>query len=232
VDSSTTEIVPVNTHLVDRLLEQIGDWVDPPIAVVDRSEVVSLFKSGTVIAGEEVHARWECLERLARPMQRSQAEGDDSVVQLVSCGMCISDHSILVLQRSQHDEKSSSYGPYTLWKGCHIEMRGTTRPTADVAASSLVRRLESDLHLKQVPKPKPLAIVWNKTSLESQHLGLIFALPIGDPAILRSPSAKEFRKGARGHKLVGQLASSEELKGDVNRFEPWSRTLIEKGLVP
>lgn len=232
VDSSTTEIVPVNTHLVERLLEQIGDWVDPPIAVVDRSEVVSLFDSGNIIAGEEVRSRWASLVRLARPMQRSQAERDERVVQLVSCGMCISDQSILVLQRSQRDEKSSSYGPYTLWKGCHIEMRGTTDPTAEVAASSLVRRLESDLHLKQVPKPNPLAIVWDQTSPESQHLGLVFALPIDDKAIIRSLSAKEFRKGARGHKLVGRLASSDELKGDMNKFEPWSRALIEKGVVP
>ena len=39
-------------------------------------------------------------------------------------------------------------------------------------------------------------------------------------------------KNARGHKLVGKLAKRDELCQDLEKFEPWSKALIESDLVP
>lgn len=232
IDSTESEIRDVNLDLAERLLEQIEDWADPPIAVVERSQLAQLFGTRTLITGNDALTAWSQLEALARPMQRSAAEQNHGVVQIVICGVCANDSSALVLQRSPRDIKAESYGAYTLWKGCHLEMRGAVSPSFEGAVASLKSRLDTDLHMKQLGTLRPVALIWDATQQESQHLGFVFSIPIENETVLKSLSKKEFRRGARGYGLVGRLASVDSLLTDKEKFEPWSRKLVEERLVP
>lgn len=232
VDSSESEIVHVNANLAERLLEQMEEWADPPIAVVDRSKVAELFGVRTLIGKDDVAAAWARLESLAKPMRRSMAERDHDVVQLVVCGVCANGSATLVLQRSSRDIKAESYGAYTLWKGCHLEMRDGSGLNFQAAVGSLKQRLDTDLHLKRLGALRPLALMWDSNHHESQHLGFALAIPIENETVLKSLGKKEFRRGARGYGLVGQLASFDSLFADKDKFEPWSRKLVEERLVP
>jgi predicted ATPase len=232
IDSTEGEIVQVNADLAERLLERIEDWADPPIAVVDRSQVAELFGSRTLVSGDELPEAWARLEKLAKPMKRSAAERNQDVVQIVVCGVCANGSAALVLKRSANDIKTESYGAYTLWKGCHLEMRDGSELNFDSAAGSLRRRLDTDLHLKQLGTLRPLALMWDSTQHESQHVGFALAIPIENEAVLKSLGKKEFRRGARGYSLVGQLAPFESLFADKENFEHWSRKLVEERLVP
>lgn len=233
IDSSESEIVQVNANLAERLLERIEDWADPPIAVFDRRQVAELFGSRTLISGDDLKTAWTRLEGLAMPMKRSMAERNHDVVQLVVCGVCANGSAALVLERSARDIKTESYGAYTLWKGCHLEMRDDSKLSFEGAVSSLKRRLDTDLHLKQLGGTlRPLALMWDSTQQESQHVGFALAISIENETVLKSLGKKEFRRGARGYGLVGQLASFESLLADKEKFEPWSRKLVEERLVP
>ena len=232
IDSSESDIVQVNANLAERLLERIEEWADPPIAVVDRAQVAELFQQRTLIAGVDARSAWTRLEGLSRPMKRSAAEQSRDVVQVVVCGICTNKSAALVLQRSPRDVKAESYGAYTLWKGCHLEMRDDSKLSLDGAIRSLRRRLDTDLHLKQLGDLQPLALMWDSNQQESQHLGFALAIPIESETVLKSLGKKEFRRGARGYGLVGQLASRESLLADSSKFEPWSKKLVEERLVP
>lgn len=235
VDSSSTtvDVVELNADLAGRLLDSLEDWADPPVAVIERKQVEELFGDEVLIRGDKLAPAWAKLSAGARPMKRSTAEESVDVVQLVGCGVCLSENSAFVLERSAADEKAESYGPYTLWKGCHIEMRSGEPPPIDVAARSVVGRLESDLHLKQIAKPEPIALAWDRNARsESRHLGFLFLLKISDKQIIKSLEVKEFRKSSRGHTLVGRLANREELLSSIDKFEPWSRALVEGNIVP
>jgi predicted ATPase/predicted NUDIX family phosphoesterase len=233
VDSSNSDIVSANKLIAEQILRHLEAWADPPVAVVARAEVEQLFGKNVLISDQDrVGIAWQTLAQGAKPMQRSRAELSCDVVQLISCGICLSAGAALVLQRSVDDEKTGVYGPYTLWKGCHLEMKDESTPTVEVAMSSLKSRLESELHLKELPVPVPLALAWDPNmAAESNHLGLLFALKIDSDPVIKSFKTKEFRRGARGHKLVGRLATGAELEADLAKFESWSAALIRGKLI-
>lgn len=241
---SQFELVPIDTaalgspHAVREsiavaLLDRMSRWADPEIAAIPRVVVERLFGDGGLREIPTVIAE---IEGALEVRRRSELEGNDEYVQLVSAAVLRHDGEVLLLRRAEpHDEKRTKFGRDTLWKGCHIAA-GSERPVSllATAAEAIKVRIKEDLHLARFESdPLPRFVVWNRHDPEdARHLGVFFDVDVAAPEVARSLAEKVFKRERDRTKLRGSrfVAPGELLarvqNGDDLELESWSREVL------
>ncbi|MBK7399485.1 MAG: hypothetical protein IPJ34_25305 [Myxococcales bacterium] len=223
---SEADVKQSNTELVHELLPRIRRWADPEILVLPR-DLVDAAMGGAIgdhTAFLDVEAARDALARWAaavRPMPRSEAEADGSVVQLVGCGVPTCEGSFFALRRSLKDEKVRQYGEYTLWKGCHIAGFGGSSSLEAPIAAQVAQRVREDLYVAEKLEPTLLGLAWTPGEA---HVGILFEVPVS-PAVGRSMEQKEYRKQGRYETLSGKKRARAELA--TLGLERWSHAYLD-----
>jgi len=219
--------------LLDNLLEVMGQWANSAILVVDKSAVTEIFAGRAYIDALEAPSVLVRLLSVSRSMPRVEAEKNADLVQLVVGGVPVrSDGKLLVFRRETSDEKATSYGETTLWKGRHVP--GVSSPSLDGTITALKSRLSEELHIETEMEPRLACLAWWRPNqhpdefTDPQHLGILFRVQLPD-AVADTLHKKEFRKGSRGYQFTGGFRTQEDLLPELEtmRMEPWSRHLVE-----
>lgn len=221
-------IVESNANLIEKILPYMEEWADPKIAVVPRAALDSIMAGRNFISGDSAFTVWDTLQSVLQIRQRSMAENDHTLVQIVACGVHMNHHDngLFVFKRSDLDEKTERYGSLTVWKGCHINAIDPSSVNMQKLRSSLSQRIQDDVHLDIMPKAKQLSICWSPDS-ESKHIGIVFYIDISDHETVESMREKEFRRSGRGSKTIGKFLQAEELRSLGSSLEPWSKLIAE-----
>jgi predicted NUDIX family phosphoesterase/predicted ATPase len=223
IDTTKAEsVVKTNIDLLGELLSRMEVWADPEIAVVDKADVLELFGDGPFLHGDEAIAALVQLATRVSFRQRSKAESDREVVQLIAAGIHTHKDRILVLERESRDKKTASYGRRTLWIGCHIDVPGDDLRAS--AVECLDRRIQQDLHLATHPEVELLGLAWDKTQQESQHVGVMFRAPVSNDYVAGHLQHKQFKKMGRSGRIKSAFMTQQEIVtglADLD-LEPWS----------
>ena len=233
--TSTTNAKATAVRLLEGLLPQMRTWGEQKIVVVPRDAVREMFvvagEGGphrkTFLHGQAAETAWQKLQPLMSIRLRHEVERDDSVVQIVGCGIPVHGDSLFLLTRTAKDEKAA-YGRSTLWKGCHVE--GEVPVTIEGVSDQVKARVLEEFHLRTTLRLDLLGLAWTEeVGTESRHLGVLYQARIDDDAVAKSMQDKEFRKAGRGHVLVGKFQTPKDIIKSLPDLdlEPWSKFAVE-----
>jgi predicted NUDIX family phosphoesterase len=223
-------------ELLDNLLPIIRTWGEQHVVVVPRDIVKKIFvtvdekgteRSRPFLHRDDAMRAWAQLQTHMRLELRHNVEQDDSLVQVVGCGIVVHDDSLFLLTRTAKDEKTS-YGRSTLWKGCHVE--GHLPISLEGVSEQVQNRVLEELHLKTHLDTGLLGMAWSEDSgIESRHMGVLFLARINDTVVAKSMEDKEFRKAGRGHVMVGKFQTPQQILKALSQLdlEPWSHFAAE-----
>jgi len=216
------DVVKTNLELLVELLPRIEAWADPRIAVVPKDAVVQLFGDRPFIHGEEAKPALVQLANQVSFQKRSEAEKNPNVVQLIAAGVHTHRDRIVILERELLHKKTVNYGRRTLWIGCHVDEDREDLLAA--ATDCLNGRIQQDLHLSTRPQFEFLGLAWDKTREETQHLGLMFRVPIRSDYVAEHLKNKQFKKMGRSGQIKSVFMTQEEIVTGLNELnlEPWS----------
>lgn len=223
--------------LLQQLLPKIRQWAEQHIVVLPRQAVKNAFAATDSdaqaraflhsAAGEQA---WETLASQMKVMLRHEVETDDTLVQIVGCGILVHDDKVFLLTRTAKDEKAA-YGLSTIWKGCHLTKDEDPRPMTLARVEAQVRaRVLEEFHLRTELELEFLGLAWGEGSVpESRHMGALFLARVDDDSVAQSMEDKEFRKAGRGHILVGKFQSPQQIVKSLDSLdlEKWSKFAVE-----
>lgn len=235
IDIDTTHHLSVKdttNSVAEHLLESMKRWADPEIAAIPRAAAEELFPDQGQGIRDIAHAMNKLEETITFRTRSQLAESD--LVGLVSAGVLRHDGKMLLLHRgNEKDEKRQTFGPYVLWKGCHIK-RHETSTLMDTAKAALKDRLKEDFHLaKWESDPAPRFLVWSRKSEKiAQHLAVLFDLNIPHNEAAQSLASKVFKR-ERDRATLGnnRFVSAADLNNEKEvELEPWSQEILKKEL--
>ena len=237
LDTTSTDGAKASTlELLDKLLPVIRTWGEQHVVVVPRDILKGIFvavdEGGTQTPRPFLHRddamkEWAQLQAHMHLELRHNIEQDESLVQVVGCGIVVHGESLFLLTRTAKDGKAS-YGRSTLWKGCHVE--GDVPISLEGVSKQVQKRVLEELHLKTHFDTELLGMAWSEDSgIESRHMGVLFLARINDSVVAKSMEDKEFRKTARGHVMVGKFQTPQQILKALSQLdlEPWSRFAVE-----
>lgn len=226
----TGQIREDNCALIECMLESFGRWADPPILSVPRTVLAAELGTETQVQLRLHGEAGALLAKLAPSLQigcRSEAEEDSTLVQLVGCGLLVDQSgNYFVLRRSDRDSKASSYGKYTLWKGCHLEepdgLPANGAELDQFTKDAVRQRIKDDFYLALDLVPTLCAFAWHP---DERHCGLLYSTPIGNDTVAANMKAKEFRKQGRFETVSGRFLSRADAEL-LDGLEKWSKAFL------
>lgn len=233
VDTTAAKsVAETNTELLQSLLRRMEEWADPDIAVVPKKVVRELFGAESFLFGSDATDVLKKIALSARAERRSKAEQDPDLVQLIAAGIHIHGEKLMVLERAPTDKKTSDYGQYKLWIGCHVERRVGDGELLDDAVYCLNRRIMQELHLSgPLGQPQLTGLVWNDDALRARragdeqpgrHLGIMFCSSITDDYLADHLQDKQFKKMGRSGRLTSAFMTRQQIVEKRLKLESWS----------
>lgn len=166
-------------------------------------------------------------ETHGRLLPRAAAEIDPDWKQPIPYCMLVRGTEVFCVERLPRQGESRLHGRLSLGLGGHVEAVDLGSPGGPVQAA-LRRELAEEVRLPALDLPPPvfLGLVNDESDpVGKVHFGLVFSQQIpaqGTVEIVESPKMR----GAFRH-----LAGTHGLWQDLDRFETWSRMLLEAGAV-
>jgi predicted NUDIX family phosphoesterase len=160
-----------------------------------------------------------------RPMRRSLAEKDFSVIQLVSAFIVRFEGRYLTYKRTKRLPESRLHGYYSIPFGGHLNPEDIL-PLFDifdpeVAYLMLNRELEEELRLpnSKIPKLVYVGLLYdNSREVSTQHLGVVYDLCLESPTYVI---------GERGFLMDAKFETLDEMENRRNDFENWSWIILD-----
>lgn len=160
-----------------------------------------------------------------RPMRRSLAEEDFSVIQLISAFIVRFGNKYLTYRRTKRLPESRLHGYYSIPFGGHLN-EDDILPLFDifdaqVAFLILKREFEEEIRL---PKNKIINLVYkgllydNSREVSRQHLGVVYDVYL---------DSDEYVIGERGFLMDSKFETLEEIEARRSEFENWSWLIID-----
>lgn len=160
-----------------------------------------------------------------RPMRRSLAEEDFSVIQLVSAFIVRFGNKYLTYKRTKRLPESRLHGYYSIPFGGHLN-EDDILPLFDifdaqVAFLILKREFEEEIRL---PNNKIINLVYkgllydNSREVSRQHLGVVYDVSL---------DSAEYVIGERGFLMDSKFETLEEIETRRSEFENWSWIIME-----
>ena len=214
--------------LGEKILSSFEDFLKPEILVVPRQVIKALpLKDGGLFGENAVNDVIKCVKEHGQFVSREVAENQDSLVQIIPCGLLTYQDEIFLFQRKESDPKYRLYGKTTIWQGCHVSQQESIE-MADLLAGTLSERISKSLFLSRVFHSSPLGYCWDDSNPDSsRHFGVVYRITIDNPHTAADLKKKEFRR-QRGHGLSGQFLELQQIeeRSDELKLETWSQTIL------
>ena len=161
------------------------------------------------------------------PMNRRQAEEDNSVIQLISVFIVRNAGRILTYKRSKRLPESRLHGFYSVAFGGHLNPQDVLHMfnifDPEQSHAWLTRELYEELRLEdksnQVSELDYVGLLYDDSQpVSRQHLGLVY-----DVNLL----SDKFDIGERGFLMDPQFETPQQIESRISEFENWSVILME-----
>jgi predicted NUDIX family phosphoesterase len=166
----------------------------------------------------------ECGLRLldeCRPMERSIAEEDDSVIQLVSGFVVQYQGRVLTYKRTKRLPESRLHGEYSVLFGGHLnpdDISPLFNIFAPEHACLMERELNEELRLHTSYKLTLRGVLYdNARAVSRQHLAIVFDVDLASP---------DYLVGERGFLQQDKFETWEDVSDRLGDFENWSQLLF------
>jgi hypothetical protein len=189
-----------NTDLAGKIIDSLEAFLDPEILVVPRAELQKLpLDHDGNFSMKAAATATACIEAHGRFLRRSQAESDDSVVQIIPCGILVYNDKVFIFRRKEADSKCRLYGKTTILEATH---------TARNVSMNDTRLLLENVLSKRIAR-------------------MVFEVRIDSENTADDLRKKEFRRW-RGPSRAGEFMSWPELGQQVSELnlEPWSQSIL------
>jgi predicted NUDIX family phosphoesterase len=158
-------------------------------------------------------------------VDRSWAETNESVKQIVAYGLIRNGDRLLRLRRAAKGKRHALRLRYTILVGGHVDDQesASEHPLEDC----LRREIFEELHLRPHQEPQLLGVVADPTTAVGRlHLGIIFDVPMElDAVVIRSNyDNSDFANAKR--RVEYKLVTAKSLGHIAARFDPWSSLLL------
>lgn len=196
------------------------------VLVVPRESVLQLYQRPAFFSDDETLTNvLDTIYRLGRFVDRSWAEENESVKQIVAYGLIRNGERFLRLRRAATSTRASLRLRYTVLVGGHVDDQesDSKHPLEDC----LRREIFEELRLRPQREPRILGIVADPTTAVGRlHLGVIFDVPVEvDSVVVRSNyDNADFANANR--RVEYQLVDAKSLGRNVVRFDPWSSLVL------
>jgi len=157
-----------------------------------------------------------------RPMRRSSAEEDVSVIQLVSAFVVRHRDLFLTYKRTRRLPESRLHGFYSLSFGGHLNpddippLWNIFEPESGLPF--LERELSEELRLRTVGRRYSyLGVIWDdRAEVSKQHLGIVYEVELAEA---------QYEIGERGFLIDAGFESLDDIDSRIANFENWSEML-------
>jgi predicted NUDIX family phosphoesterase len=213
-----------NMSLIDRIIDNFDEFLDPNILVVKRQHLFEAnITSGGYFSTTDTSRFNSVLSVSGQFEKRSKAEDDKDFVQIVACAVLMHMGKVFIFERQTKDPKSSLYGKRTLCHATHVPEKVSQTPQ-QCTVSACRDRVNSSLFLGQNLACSEIGYCWINND---KHLGVLFRVDIESDLTARDLEKKEFRR-SRGFGLSGKLIDWSDLltKEAEYNLEPWSQELL------
>lgn len=161
-----------------------------------------------------------------KPMRRQEAEGDVSVIQLISVFIVRHGSNILTYKRTRRLPESRLHHFYSIFFGGHLNP-GDTAPLFDIFDPSqgqafLNRELHEELRLPSgsIREFVYRGLLYDESqSVSKQHIGITYEVLV---------NSDQFEIGERGFLMDAKYESVNEIKERRREFENWSLLLLDE----
>lgn len=162
------------------------------------------------------------IERTFFWLSRSEAELSSDVVQAIPCVIIRdSDDKFCVLRRVE-ENRSDLSRKLSLIVGGHIDSANHGDCFLAAMTSNLIREIDEEIGICPVTPPRPIGVIIDGSSIEaSRHIAFLHEMT-ADQVAPRAP--EEFTTKS---KYTGEFAPALQLREWFDRFDPWSRLVIE-----
>lgn len=192
--------------------------------------VQSLFATKALYTDEGTLRRTMKLIRChGKYVDRTKAEADDSVRQIVSCAFVRSSRGILCLQRAASSNRAALRRRYTIMLGGHVD-------DLDAAASSPLRscvrrELNEELGINQIKSLSLIGIAIDPDTASGWlHIGFVYQATVA-PEILHLSRKHDMAEFAGAAKLKSlDFMPFHDFDKLRNRLDPWSSLVVSAGI--
>jgi predicted NUDIX family phosphoesterase/thymidylate kinase len=223
VDASKDDRKAVAADLVERVLAGLEPWVDPDVVGLPAAEVQSIL--GQTEFTPWTDELWSTLRPRLETRRRSEAERDDTWVQLVACGVLQRGDRYFVFRRTEKEKIQRYRGrSRLLWRGCHVE----SEIALDAIEALLRERIQELLHVRRgFGAVRPLGLAFTKGENEGQHLGLFVSIPIENETLAATLQEKEFKTLGRRARFDSEYLDRHALSAVRADLESWSAAFVD-----
>jgi predicted NUDIX family phosphoesterase len=228
-DTSGHDVRGSNTQLAGKILDALKTFLDPEILVVPRANLgqLQLDHDGNFSEAAAEKAI-ECIKAHGRFVRRSQAESDDSVVQIIPCGILVYNDKVFIFRRKEADSKYRLYGKTTILEATHTEKNANRSDVRSLLEGVLSKRIARSLFLGKKFPMELMGYCWDTDDANSKkHFAMVFKVNIDSENTADDLRKKEFRRW-RGPSRAGEFMSWQELKEQASELnlEPWSDSIL------
>lgn len=209
-----------------RLDEHVADRYQKAL----RDEDIVVFSAGSLdryVPGVGIHRSDFDQDRLleeCRPMRRSTAEEDTSVIQLVSVFIIHHEDRYLTYKRTRRLPESRLHGYYSIAFGGHLNPEDISRLLnifdPEVGGPLILRELGEELRLQigEILELKYRGLLYDDArDVSRQHLGVVYDVFV---------RTGRFEIGERGFLMDAKFETIGQIESRIDEFENWSQMIV------
>jgi len=157
------------------------------------------------------------------PMQRREAEEDDSVIQLVSAFLVRREGRIATYKRTRRLPESRLHGYFSLLFGGHLNPDDVP-PLFSIfdpllGPEYIQRELREELRFSSPPPMTLVGVLYDDSrAVSRQHLGVLYEV--------NASANDEIEVGERGFLQQLCFETPREIRGRIEEFENWSELVL------
>ena len=160
-------------------------------------------------------------------LHRAEAELSEDMVQAIPCVVIRDSQNRFCVFRRVKEDRPELSKKLSLIIGGHIDEATDRDRFLAIMSRNLIREIYEEVGIRLYEAPRPLGVIIDGSSIEaSRHVAFLHEM-IADEVTSKAP--EEFSKGS---KYTGEFVSSSQLAKWRNRFDPWSRLVIEEYACP
>ena len=226
VELDTTKGVAMD--MLDKLARDTLDGLEAfrdSVMVVPRHKLEELRISGFVSDHSRVQQFLALVHGASSFMGRKEAESSQEHVQIIPIAYFEHSGRFLLLRRKERNPEHRLHDKYAIWAGGHVRKEDFSGGD-DPIPVCLVREIEEELFISQLPSPSLVGLVADSSNDRSRmHIGVVHSVKLLDASVAEPMHEHEFKE-ADGAGFRARLVDPDELGMHYRLMERWSQLIV------
>ena len=182
----------------------------------------------SLLPWESVQSNLDEIKRTFTWLHRPEAEQSEDMVQAIPCTIVRDSEDRYCVFRRVKEGRSDLSGKLSLIIGGHIDAAADQDCFLTTMSRNLIREIDEEIGVRLEEPPRPVGVIIDGSSIvASRHVAFLHEM------IAESVSAQALEEfsGKRSN-YTGRFVPASQLGEWRNKFDPWSRLVIEEYACP